>query len=194
MQERLQLSRKRALYLPSIALSGSASRVLGKYDVPSNLSQVENKTTWDIGLGLKYSLFQGQQRKNQILQSKLNIEQLGYSKSNLENQLELRIRSNMEAVGASYSQMQLSQTAAEASNKNYAIVQNAYQEGQTNIVTLIDAQNNALFSELSAINAVYTFVIDFLTLERSIGFYNFLATPPERASFFEKATQYITQK
>ena len=28
---------------------------------------------------------------------------------------------------------------------------------------------------MSSINAVYTFILDFLTLERSIGYYNFLA-------------------
>ena len=65
--------------------------------------------------------------------------------------------------------------------------------GQANITTLIDAQNNALGTELSALNAIYTFILDFLVLERSIGYFNFLASPAERDAFFQQAQQYFNQ-
>ena len=87
--------------------------------------------------------------------------------------------------------MGLSQTAAEASQKNYEIVQDAYSAGQSNITNLIDAQNNALATDLNATNAIFTFILDFLNLERSIGFYSFLATPEEKATFFAEAIEYL---
>ena len=186
IEKRLQLSRERAMYLPTIALSGSTNRVLSRFNIPEGLPPRDKSTTWNIGLGASYPIFQGNNRRKLIEQSRLNILQLQDTRKNVENQLELRIRANLELVGASYSGMRLARIAAEASRKNYAIVQDAYSAGQSNITNLIDAQNNALATELSALNAVYTFIIDFLTLERSIGYYNFLATPAERNIFFQE--------
>lgn len=191
VQKRLQLSRERALYLPTVALNASANTVLQKYNVPEGLPPLDNITTWNIGLGVSYPIFQGNSRRKLIQQSRLNVLQLEDTRKNLENQLEFRIRANLETVGASYSSMRLSKIAAEASNKNYEIIKDAYSAGQANITTLIDAQNNALATELSAINAIYTFILDFLTLERSVGFYNFLATPAERDAFFQATQQYL---
>lgn len=193
VQERLKLSRERALYLPTVALSGSANRVFAKFDVPDNLPKVDNATTWNIGIGISYPIFQGNNRRRLVEQSKLEIMQLQHTRANVGNQLELRIRSNLENVGASYSQVQLSNTSAEASQKNYDIVKDAYSAGQANITALIDAQNSALQTELNAINATYTFILDFLTLERSIGYYNFLATPTDRDQFFQEALQTVSQ-
>jgi len=191
IEERLRLSRERALYLPTIAINGSSNRILQKMNVPEVLPEAENNTTWDIGLGLQYPIFQGNSRKNQLEQSRLHIEQLEDTRKNLENQLELLIRSNLENVGASFSRMELSQTAADASQKNYEIVQDAYSAGQTNITTLIDAQNNALATELNSNNAVLTFILDFLNLERSIGYYSFISSPNEKDAFFERAKEYF---
>ncbi len=194
IQERLQLSRERAMYLPSVAMSGSANRILGRIDIPDGLPEVDKATTWDIGLGISYPIFQGHSRKKLIEQSKLNVIQLQNTRQNTENQLELLIRASLENVGASFSRMELAQTAANASRKNYEIVQDAYSAGQTNITTLIDAQNNSLATELQSTNAVYSFIQDFLNLERSVGYFNFLATPVEKNNFFQKIQEYFNQK
>jgi len=193
VQERLELSRKRALYLPTLAMSGSANRAVGRYDIPEGLPPVDVATTWDVGLGLSYPVFQGNNRRKLIEQSKLSVLQLQDTRKNTENQLELLIRANLENVGASYSRMELAQTAANASRKNYEIVQDAYSAGQANITTLIDAQNNALATELQSYNAVYTFILDFLNLERSVGYFNFLASPEEKTIFFQKVQEHFNQ-
>lgn len=193
-QERLQLSRERAMYLPSIGISGSANQVLGRVRIPEETPEIGKITTWDIGLGISYPIYQGNNRKKLIEKSKLNVIQLQDTRKNAENQLELLIRTNLEFVGASYTRMALAQTAADASQKNYEIVQDAYSAGQANITTLIDAQNNALTTEFQATNAVYTFIQDFLNMERSIGYFNFLATPSEKNNFFNKIQQHFDSK
>ena len=191
VQKRLQLSRERAMYMPSLALSGSANRVLAKFDVPEMFPESDNALTWNLGLGLSYPVFQGGNRRQLIEQSNLEVLQLNATKQNTQNQLELLIRSNLENVGVSYSRMELSQIAADASQKNFLIIQDAYSEGQANVTTLIDAQNNTLQTQLGAINATYTFILDFLTLERSIGYYNFLASSQERNAFFIAINEYF---
>ena len=191
IEERLKLSRERALYLPNVGLNGSTNSILGRINIPEGLPEINTFTTWDIGLGVSYPIFQGNSRRKLIEQSKLSIAQFQDTRKDVTNQLEVLIRANIESVGASFSRMDLSQAAADASQKNFEIVKDAYSAGHSNITTLIDAQNNALATNLNSINAVYTFILDFLSLERSIGFYSFLSTSTVRDDFLQKASEYI---
>ena len=191
LQERLKLSNERAFYLPTVALSGSANRVFDKYDVPEVFEPKDNVTTWNLGVGVSYPIFQGNLRRKQLEQADLTLQQLNLTRNNIQNQLELGIRSNMETIYVSFSRMDLSREAANAATKNFDIVRDAYNQGQANITTLIDAQNNTLQAELNANNAVYSFILDFLRLERSIGFFYFLASEEEKTDFFQRAQVYL---
>ncbi len=193
-EQRLQLSRERALYLPTIGLNGSANRVLKKINMPEGLPELDNATTWDLTIGVAYPIFQGNYRRKLIEQSKLSLLQYEDIRQNTANQLELLVRSNIETVGASYSKMELARTAAVASQKNYSIVQDAYSQGTVNITTLIDAQNNSLITELNSNNAVFSFILDYLNLERSFGSFGFLANDSERDDFYQMAQEYLNTK
>lgn len=194
VQERLKLSRKRAFYLPTVAVNGSANQLLGKYNVPDAFPKSGNASTWNLGVGVSYPIFQGNLRRRQLDQADIQLKQLDLTQKNVENQLELAIRANMQNIYVSFSRVQLSQQASTAAAQNFAIIQDAYNQGQVNITTLIDAQNNTLQSELGATNAVYSFILDFLQLERSIGFFYFLASTEERNDFFQRATAFSINK
>ena len=75
--------------------------------------------------------------------------------------------------------------------KNYEIVQDAYSAGQANVTTLIDAQNNALATELQSNNAVYTFIQDFLNLERSIGYFQFFGDASRKRYLFSTGSRTL---
>ncbi|MEM1321901.1 MAG: TolC family protein [Bacteroidota bacterium] len=191
LQERQLLSRQRAFYLPALSLNGGANRLLSKSGVPEIFTPVDNATTWNLNFGASYPIFQGFARKKELEKSEIQLQQLQLTRQNVRNQLELAIRSNMETIYVSYTRMDLSRVAADASDKNFDVIQDAYNQGQVNITALIDAQNNNLQSELSAINAVYEFILDFLTLERSIGFFYFLASEEDKNQFFQQVNDYL---
>ncbi len=195
-QERLQLSQKRAFYLPSIGLSGQWDYTVQRWNVKESpgVPIPTSKPSWSLGIGLDFPIIQGQRRKHQLSQTKLGILQLKDQLGDVGNQIELRVRSNLELAGASFSRLQLFREAADAANANFQIIQDAYAQGSVNITTVIDAQNAALQTELSAQNAVFQFIIDFLTLERSTGKFYFLAPPSEKTAFFERLDQYISQQ
>jgi outer membrane protein TolC len=184
VQQRLNLSKERAFYLPAASLSGNVNKLLGKYNIPDGFDPLGNATTWNIGLGINYPIFQGNRRNKELQQSQIQLDQLALRRKDIENQLELRIRSNMENIYVAYSQVTLAREAADAAAKNFDIIQDSYNQGQVNITTLIDAQNNTLQTELNATNAIYSFILDFLNLERSIGFFYFLASEEERSNFY----------
>lgn len=196
--KRQQLSQKRAFYLPSIALSGQIDHTIQRFKtvelIPGlPLPEPDSKPTWNIGAGLKYPLFQGGQRKLNLEKTELSLLQVQNQRADLENQMELRIRATMETVAASFSRMDLSRQAADAARKNFEIVQDSYSQGLVNITTLIDAQNASLQTELSAVNAIYTFILDWLELERSVGFYYFTASKEEQDAFFERLAAFMAQ-
>lgn len=192
-QERLKLSQKRAFYLPSVAVSGQIDYIIDRVktiEIPG-ASPPGNDPTWNLGVGLQYPLFQGGQRKFDLEQTRLNVLQLQDQRANTRNLLELQIRSALETAGASFSRVELSENAANAARKNFEIVQDSYAQGLVNITALIDAQNSTLQTELSAVNAVYTFIADFINVERAIGYYYFLATDVERDAFFQRLVNYM---
>ncbi len=192
--QRQQLSQKRAFYLPSLALSGQIDHTIKMFDTAEPIPGFpipETKPTWNIAAGLQYSLFQGGKRSLNVQRTELNLLQLENQRADVRNQLEFRIRATMETVAASFSRMELSREAADAGRKNFEIIQDSYSQGIVNITTLIDAQNASLQTELSAVNAIYTFVLDWLELERSIGFYYFTASQAEKDAFFDRLAVFM---
>jgi outer membrane protein len=199
-QERLLLSRKRAFYLPTLGLNAASGYNLyqGGYEAAPPPPQFEGllpepitSPTWNVGVGLSIPLYQGGSRRAQQQQALVDVLRIKQQQQDLANQLELRIRSVLQQTGASYAEIGLSHQAAEAAQRNLTIAQDGYREGIVPLAQLIDAQKAALQSQILASNAVYAFLVDFLTVERAIGFYYFLAEPAEQEAFLERLDQSV---
>lgn len=200
-QERLLQSRNRAFYLPTLGLNAQTGINLyqGGYEsttaIPPEFQTLFPEPitglTWSAGVGVNLPVFQGGERNANVQQATVDLARIQAQQKDLENQLELRIRSAMQSAGASFAEIGLSRHASSLAKKNLEIAQNGYREGFVPIAQLIDAQEAALQAEILASNAVYSFLLDFLTVERAIGFYYFLATPEEQAVFFERAQVFL---
>ena len=195
-QERLKLSQQRSFYLPSIAFSGQWDYTLQRWGIQETpgVPVPDLVPAWSIGIGLKYPILQGQRRKITIEQTQLSLLQLKDQQGDLKTKIALNVRSNLQQAGASFSRVNLFEEAAKAAKDNFNIVRDSYTQGAANVTALIDAQNAALQTELSAENATYQFILDFLTLERSIGKIYFLVGEPERSAFFDRLDTYIAQR
>ncbi|MEM6629004.1 MAG: TolC family protein [Bacteroidota bacterium] len=192
-QERLKKSRNRAFYLPTFAVSGAWDYIIDRWKVTENpnFNTFISQPTWSLALGVQYPLIQGGRRNVELQQTRVSLFQLQDQERLLKQQLELRIRSAMEVAGASFAEVQLAQTAADAADKNYEIIRDYYSQGLSNVTNLIDAQNANLQTALASQNAIFQFINDFLAVERAVGFYYVLASPAERDAFYERLTMYI---
>ncbi len=191
-QNRLLLSNKRAYYLPTISLNGQYDHDLKRIGVkPLQGQEVpEIVPTWNTAVALQIPVFQGNRRNKEKQQTEIQILQTQDNLSDLRNQLELQVRSNLETARASISNLILSTEAAKASRKNFEIAQNSYQQGLLNITSLIDAQNATLQSDLNVTTAKYQFMLDFMNIERAIGKYYFLLPASEQEAFFQRYIQF----
>lgn len=187
--ERSLLSNKRSNYLPQVSLQANLDKTFGRYGtraadaVFEPLGYDPYQATYNIGGAVSLPIFQGNLRKNKIQQSELNLQQLQLTEGNTKLQIESSVRSALENLGNTYNQLQFAEEAERASNLFLQNIQNLYREGTTNINTLLDAQNSAIFAKLNAVSAQYNLFINALILERSIGMLYLLSNSKERDDF-----------
>ncbi|MDX1939383.1 MAG: TolC family protein, partial [Saprospiraceae bacterium] len=195
-QERLLKSNRRAFYLPTVVFGANyeypISIVNPGEPLPIPGLEIDINPTWNAAFNVSIPLFAGGSRKFQKEKTAVGLYQLQDQQKDVSNLLELQVRANMELVNASYNNIRLTKSAAEAAQKNVGIVQDLYQSGQVNVVTLVDAQNALLGAQINATNAAYQFMIDYFVLQRSIGNYTFLATEDQKAAFLQRFLNYKT--
>ncbi|MGB9340997.1 MAG: TolC family protein, partial [Polyangiales bacterium] len=63
---------------------------------------------------------------------------------------------------------------AETAEENFALVREAYLDGESTLLDLIDAQDQLISANTSERQALYQFLSDLLTLEQSIAYFPFL--------------------
>ncbi|MEO0898956.1 MAG: TolC family protein [Bacteroidota bacterium] len=202
-QERLLQSNSRAFYLPSLGLNAQSGYNIyqGGYEstseIPPQFADVLPEpitgVTYSIALGLNFPIYQGNSRSAQKQQATVNLAQLKNQQQDLRNQLELRIRANLQSAGASFAEIGLAERASEAAKENLRIAQEGYREGIVPIAQLIDAQEASLQTEILASNAVYSFLLDYLRVERATGFYYFLAEADEQNLFISRVRQFFQE-
>jgi outer membrane protein TolC len=199
-ERQLQLN-KRLLYVPTISLQAQASEILARGGegteepdpgTPSFGTGLQDNT-WSVGATLSYPLFTGLSRRIERQKSLVQLEQLEFSNSNLDQALELSIRANTISLLSATTNLGYSKQSAESANKNFLLVQNNYKEGAVNITQVIDAQEAALNANLQAAISVYEYIFANLQLEYSIGLFSMFLTEEQLADFNNRFLEFISK-
>lgn len=189
-QERLLKSNQRSFYMPTLAFGANYDYPIATVNPGAPLPipgvEINNNPTWNAAFNVSIPLFAGGSRKFEKQKTEVGLYQLQAQQKDVNNLLELQVRANMELVNASYNNIRLTRSAAEAAEKNIEIVRDLYQSGQVDVIASVDAQNSLLGAQINATNAAYQFMLDFFALQRSIGAYTFLATETQRAEFLQR--------
>lgn len=184
-QQRSLKSSQRSFFMPQIALSAQYGNTIDYFSLPPGFPDATSPT-YTIGGSVTIPIFQGGTRLYNVQRTKHSIEQIALQKQDVTNSLEQALRNSFENLAVSFQSVELTRKAADAARENFAIVQDLYQNGQVDIITLIDAQNASLQADLNATNILYQLIIDVLTVERYTGRFYFLMSPDEK-------NQYITE-
>lgn len=171
-QERSLKSERRSFWMPTVTLAGEYLNTY--HDSRSGSLSQEGDDDWSLSLNMSLPLFEGGARSARAARAKLTLQKLRLELKDTTNAVEQTIRSRMHTVQASKASIDLNRTAAKASRKNFDMVQDAYTEGTTGVVDLVDAQSSYLTAELTAANAVYQYLIDLMRLQRATGSFDFL--------------------
>ena len=167
IEERTLKNEKQKNYVPTLMLSGEYSNTY--YDDRDNQFSQEGKDDWLIGLNISLPIYEGGGRSHSITKAKHTLNQNKIELNNSKRDLEQNVREKLRLVQISKFSIELKERAADAAQKNYDLVYDAYNKGSMGVIELVDAQNSKLVAKLNAINSTYKFFIDLVTLEHSVG-------------------------
>ncbi|MEM9189950.1 MAG: TolC family protein [Myxococcota bacterium] len=194
-QDSLLAARRLQLWVPDVFISGGFTHTFhrsgaGSEAINFGMGEIElDEFTWQFGAGLSFNLFDAS-RYAVIEQTEVTISQLRTQREQIAQAIEQRVRSALHQVGASAAAVSLRRDAATAADGNLEIIADSYRQGTVNLITLIDAQTQALQSGLAAANAQYDFLIDFANVERAAGRYGFLENEDERNDFATRLERF----
>jgi len=187
-QERLLTAANRAYYVPDIYLSGGYDWILDRSgagaeglpsdpDLPPGLfPATPDDHDWNLVLALSLPLFEGGARRADQLQARRDVELLRHQREATAQRVAQRVRSAAHAAGASFANIKNSRDAANAAARSLEVVKDSYARGAANFLDLLEAQNNALVTDVVATNAVYNFLVDYMETQRAVGHFDLLLT------------------
>ncbi len=189
-QRRLALSTNLAPFLPQVAVNGNVTHTFangGAGTTPEAQSIFPiDEVTWQVGFTANLNLLEGGSRFARIKQENAEARAQALDLEARRIQIETSLRSTLHRAGASYAAIAIQREAAEAADENLRLVQAAYAQGKEDIITLVDAQNQALTGKLNADTAVYDFLIDLVAVQRAMGRFDFSMSDDDVDEFFQR--------
>jgi len=152
---------------PHIGLNASAQRVYNDYDY--GMVNDANTKSWTIGIGAKWSLFNGFRTRNEIEQSKLEKLKLEQTKILLEEGLALQVKQAFLAMKSSYVQYNILKKAFNTSEQNRELNVRAYQEDMVETKEVVEAQILESYTKADFYRCVYDHAIAKAKLDLIIG-------------------------
>jgi outer membrane protein len=146
----------RAMYLPTIAATGSA----GYTRVNSDLAMVNNNgnPSWSLGVGAQWTLFDGFANSAKAAQYQSDANKLEIVSSTMEKMLEIEVRSAILECSAADSNLNSSKEMFKAALETYELTSSNFKQGSGQFADPQLADETLQQAELGMINARYRLV------------------------------------
>ncbi len=203
-QARQLQSERRSFWTPTIALRGRLTGVdrAGEGDTASSVQlpsgpsvtfPADNSWNWEVGVTASLPLFTGGGRVARRNRAREILAQLRVEREATAERIATRIRTALYEAGAAYASIDLARQAADAARRNYELILDAYRQGAVTILDLLDAQTESLNANLDASDAVYVYLIDLMSVQRSIGQFDFFISADGRKAWFDQLDAFFRQ-
>lgn len=171
-QERTAKSARRWL-IPSLdATAGGA--VFLKTGGGGSDAQASGDTFWQAQGVLSWAVIDGGAFVSTMNLEKAQLNALRAERTDTATAIEEQIRAAGAVAIASFENIGLSGLQSKTATQNYDLVNEAYLEGDATFLELLDSQQQLLNAEKAAIQALYGFLSDLLTVEQSINYFPFM--------------------
>ena len=193
-RQRALSSAGRAFYLPDLALVSNGSKFTDKSGAGSlSVPGAPDDESWSVSLLATLPLLTGGQRGAERSQARHEVRASEADRAAVTDGIEARTRLVLHRTASSWPAIDLSREAQAAADENLANVTEAYARGAVTVTDLIDAQETALISGLSASDAKYGFVTDFVNVLRSMGEFEILLDPASREAWFTRVETWFRE-
>lgn len=187
--QRQLLAAERAYYVPEINLNTQYGRNIERGGFGENNSNLSDEQ-WSVGVQATLPLFAGGARRAEVSRANNTLIQSRYQRENTKQQIEARIRIAIQQASGSYPAIRLSKDAADAAQENLELVIDSYSKGVVSITDLLNAQDASLAANLSAVDAQYRFMIDWVEIQRAAANFDLLLTEDGFEYWYQDLDQY----
>ncbi|MCA9402549.1 MAG: TolC family protein [Candidatus Omnitrophica bacterium] len=193
-KDRQLRSAKRDFWLPDITFQANVTDNFYEDGAGQPAAPVKNDRDVSAVVQASYPLFEGGDRVAEVKQLKEELAQLTLQRDALMESIEQDIRTSLRDVGASHGSIRHARKSAAAAGQNLELITDAYARGSVSIIELLDAQNASLVADQVSANAVYDFMIDFMVMQRNMGYYMFMLNEEERREWLERLAAFFSDR
>ena len=125
-------------YYPSFALFGNYENLINSYD--AGWATPQNKNVWSVGLGLKFSLFNGFRTAGKVEENEAELKGIKFQKTFVEQGLSMKLNEIFTELKKSEEKIKSSKEAMIAASENRDLNLRAYQNEIGEVADFIEAQ------------------------------------------------------
>ncbi len=151
-------------YLPTLALEGNAKRILKRDGVASDLPRVWDDKEYQAVLNLSLPLYEGGSKSVDIQKNEIEIINLKLKYNDTKNLIVENVQKNYDSLLKSYEKIGYSEESLNSSKKSFELIEDKYRNGEENIISLLDAQDNYIVSKLNLNISNIEYLIDLTSI------------------------------
>ena len=179
--------KKRRFYVPDIALSANADRLVSR----SSFQDLDGQNEATVGIELSFPLFQGGARRAELKKKAAEIRQLQEQREQAVQQIEVTALTAKNNTGHAHPNIRLNRVSLVAAEKLYESVLQKYSLGAADYLTLLDAQQAQLVQRQQEALAGYRYLLEIHRLQRAIAWFDFDKTEAEKDAWAGLLTEYL---
>ncbi len=169
---------------PLVAVDSSGSEVdIGNPD----------SVNWEVGIYATLPLYLGGARSANLEAVRATLSATQLQENDMKNGIEENIRTALYRTKTAYLSITLAHTSYVAANKNLKLIKDVYEQGNTDILHLLDAQNEVLKAANVENNTRFSFMLEQLQLQRHISQISFDMKDETWQEWYTALENYETQ-
>jgi outer membrane protein TolC len=128
---------------------------------------------WDpysmLGLSLSIPVFSGGQRRSNVRQAQIGLNQLQIVRRDAERNLQLAVKQSFDRMNTCHKQYIAAKDGVEQSETGYNITMKRYETGEGTLLEINDSQLSLTVAKLNLNQAVYNYLVARSSLEKTLG-------------------------
>ncbi len=162
-----QIKEAKSAYYPQVGVFGNLNKTYNSYEY-GYLSQ-DNQNTWNIGIAVKMSLFDGFRMKNDVIEKKLNKKVMDEQKILLEDGLALQLKNEFLTSNMGYKQIQILKDAVEVASENSELNLKGFQYEMVEAKDLIQSQLTEAYIKADYLKYVHDYLVSLSKIDNLVG-------------------------
>jgi len=184
-------------FIPTVALQGQYNLAISESGKGATLpigSPYIPDGTYNVGLNISLPIFQQKQKIINRQTAKIQEDQLMVQRESIVLNIEKNINDIVLDLVSQIANIEISKISEESAKESLNLTQNAYKNGAVPLIQLIDAQTNYLSTQLASATANYSYLLTYMQLERSIGYFFLMHSESDNQALILRANQFVLNK